>query len=415
MARLSQRLRSPKSWKRRTKILAIVVVVALIAAVATTVWLVTRSRNAETETTTTTTAKAAKNTYNETVSATGTLAPQNQSYLSFRSQGTINSVKVAVGDTVTKGEVLATQDTTSLSAALTEAQASVDSANSSLTALEDSSSSTDEEITAASSRLASAKTKLVSAQADVDGATMTSPIAGVVAEVNIATGDSAAGGTSTTVGPGSTASTSSSSGDIVVVDTSTWQVTSSVGMSDVSQLKKGLAVEIVADGSTETLKGTLASIDIVASSSSSGTASFPISVLITGSPTGLYIGGSADLTIILSSVEALTVPTGAVTTENGQAYVTVRANGTDTRTEVTVGKTYGTSTEITKGISEGTEVVVTTTSRSGYRSGGTGTPGANGSAFPGGGQMPEGMPTDGGQNGFPGGGAGGMPTSQQSR
>ncbi|WP_084634616.1 efflux RND transporter periplasmic adaptor subunit [Propionicicella superfundia] len=380
----------PSRWSRRTKILAGVTAgVLVLAAGGTTAWALTRPKAEET-TTTEVTATAEKTTHETTVTATGTLAAQNESYLSFPSQGTVTAVKVSVGDKVTKGQVLATQDTTSLESAVTEAQAAVDSADSTLEALEDDSDSTDEQIAAAEATLAAAKTKLVSAEESLDGATMTSPIAGVVAELNITAGETSSGGTSTTSGPGET-SGSSSTGDVIVVDTTKWQVEASVSMSDVAELSKGLSAEIVPDGSSETLDGTLKTIDVVGSSSTSGTATFPIVVVIDGTPSGLYIGGSADVTVVLTSVEALTVPTAAVTTEDGQAYVTVRADGTDTKTAVTVGRTFGTSTEITEGLNDGDEVVYTSTS------------GARG-----GGQMPSGSQT----GGFPNGGmasGGGMP------
>jgi RND family efflux transporter MFP subunit len=376
----------------------------VLAAGGTTAWALTRPKTTTT-TSTEVTAKAEKSTHQTTVTATGTLAAQNEAYLSFPSQGTVTAVKVSVGDKVTAGQVLATQDTTTLASAVTEAQASVDSANSSLEALEDDSSSTDDQISAAKAQLASAKTKLVSAKSDLTGATLTSTISGVIAEVNVTAGESSSGGTSTTQVPGE--SSSSSTGDIIVVNTTKWQVAASVSMSDVASLTKGMTATIAPDGSSETLNGKLSSIDIVGSSSSSGTATFPIVVTIDGTPTGLYIGGSADVTIIVSSVTALTVPTAAITTDAGQAYVTVRSNGSDTKTKVTVGRTFGTSTEITAGLNEGDEVVYTSTSR--RRPSGSETGGFGGGGMPTGGSMPSGF----GEGGGEGGNA--QPQAQQSR
>lgn len=396
-------------WSRRTRIIALVVAIVVVIGGGLTGWLLTRPKEAASATTTTTTVKASTTTARTTVASTGTLAPQNQSYLNFTGSGTVTAVNVSVGDTVASGQVLATQDTTSLASAVTSAQAAVDSAQSALTALQDSSSSTDTQITAAKATLAAARTKLVAANDDLAGATMTAPFAGVVAQVNIATGDKTSNGSSTTLGAGSTQTVStstSSAAQVVLVDTTSWQVNGTVSMSDVASLTKGMTVEIVPDGSTTKLAGTLETIGIVASSSTSSTATFPISVLIEGNPTNLFIGGSASMTIVVSSVQALTVPTAAISSENGQAYVTIRADGKDTKTQVTVGRTFGTTTEITAGVKDGDEIVVTTAAGRGAYGSGTRTPGAGRSGYPSGGAS--GMP-GGGASGMPGGGASGMP------
>jgi len=346
-------------WRKRT--VAIVAAVAIIVVVAggVLIWRLTRPATAATVATTTT-AKATKTTQRTTVSATGTLAPQNQAYLNFPAAGTVSAVNVQLGQTVAAGQVLATQGTTTLASAVTSAQAGVDSAQSSLDTLNASSSSTTAQISAAKAQLASAQAKLTSAQSDLAGATMTAPFAGVIAQVNLTVNSKVNGTSSTTTGVGTTtvvAASASSSAQIVVVDTSTWLVNSTVGMADLSSLKQGLTCTVAATGATTSLPGTLTSIGIVGTTSA-GTTSYPVIVTLTGNPTGLYVGGSADVTIVVSQVTVLTVPTAAVQQENGQTYVTVVANGAQTKTNVTVGRTFGTRTEITAGVAEGDEVVV---------------------------------------------------------
>ncbi|HET7725020.1 MAG TPA: efflux RND transporter periplasmic adaptor subunit [Propionibacteriaceae bacterium] len=343
--------------------MAIVAAVTLIvlAGAGFLVWRLTRPATTAAATTTTTTVKATKTTQRTAVSATGTLAPQNQAYLNFPAAGTVATVNVTLGQTVTAGQVLATEDTTSLSSAVTSAQAAVDSAQSSLDTLNSSSSATSAQISAAKAQLASAQAKLSSAQNDLAGATMTAPFAGVVAQVNLTANSKVNGTTSTTTGPGTTttvSSATSAAAQIVVVDTRTWLVNATVGMADLASLKQGLACTVTPTGSTTSVAGTLTSIGIVGTTTS-GTTSYPVIVTLTGTPTGLYIGGSADVSIVVSEVTALTVPTAAVQQENGQTYVTVVANGVHTRTNVTVGRTFGARTEITSGLAENDEVLVT--------------------------------------------------------
>ena len=392
-----------RRWRKRTVAIVAAVALVVVAGGGVLIWRLNRPVAAA-ATTTTTTVKAAKTTQRTSVSATGTLAPQNQAYLNFPAAGTVSAVNVQLGQTVAAGAVLATEDTTTLASAVTSAQAGVDSAQSSLTTLNASSSSTTAQISAANAQLASAQAKLTSAQSDLAGATMTAPFAGVIAQVNLTVNSKVNGTSSTTTGPGTTtqvSSTASSAAQIVVVDTSTWLVNSTVGMADLASLKQGLTCAVTATGGTASLAGTLTSIGIVGSTSA-GTTSYPIIVTLTGNPTGLYVGGSADVTIVVSSVTALTVPTAAVQQESGQAYVTLVKNGVQTKTNVTVGRTFGIRTEITNGVAEGDEVLVTTQATS------TGTssrqPFGNRSGFPsgarpsgaggaGGGPVPSGVPT----------------------
>ncbi len=372
-----------RRWRKRT--IAIVAVAALIimAGAGVLIWRLTRPATTA-AVATTTTAKAQKSTLRTSVSATGTLAPQNQAYLNFPASGTVSAVNVALGASVTAGQVLATQDTTTLAAAVTSASAAVESAQSSLDTLESNSSATSAQISAAKAQLASAKAKLTSAKSDLTGATMTAPFAGVVAQVNLTVNTKVNGTSSTTTGAGTTttvSSTTSATAQVVVVDTSTWLLNSTVGMADLANLKQGLAATVNPTGSSTTLPGTLTSIGIVGTTSS-GSTSYPIIVTLTGNPTGLYVGGSADITIVVSEITALTVPTAAIHQDNGQTYVIVTKDGVQTNTNVTVGRTFGSSTEITAGVAEGDEVVVPVQAASS----GSRTPGANRSGFGGSGR-----------------------------
>jgi hypothetical protein len=201
-------------------------------------------------------------------------------------------------------------------------------------------------------------------------------------------------------------STTSATAQVVVVDTATWLLNSTVGMADLTSLKQGLAATVTATGSSTTLPGTLTSIGIVGTTTA-GSTSYPIIVTLTGNPTGLYVGGSADITIVVSEITALTVPTAAIHQENGQTYVIVTKDGVQTNTNVTVGRTFGVSTEITAGVAEGDEVVVPVQATSS----GARTPGANRSGFGGSGR-PSGFPSGGAfPSGAPGGG---VPTAAGS-
>ncbi|MHB1474263.1 MAG: efflux RND transporter periplasmic adaptor subunit [Dermatophilaceae bacterium] len=335
--------------KGRSVIVGVGVTVLVVGGVGS--WAATRSSSSDAAAPTL--VSATTSTIRQTVSATGTLEPAHRADLSFLVSGTVTSLPVAVGDRVTVGTVLATVDSATLQTAVTVVQANVTATQDQLTAQQNAGSSA-VQIASAQAQLASAQSRLADAKTALAAASMTSPIAGTVAQINIATGDK--------VG-----NAASSSAQIVVISTTSWVVEASVGSADLPQLKKGLQVEITPTGSTTKVFGTVKSVGIVASSSSTGSASFPVTIAVTGSPKGLYAGGAATVSIIVKQVEnVLTVPTSALHTENGRTVVHQMVNGAQVSTLVTVGTTYGVVTQILSGLKTGDEVVGTT-----FRVGGT--------------------------------------------
>src|SRR6478735_6761155 len=187
---------------RRGRRLIGTAVAALLLAGAGGAYAVThRSASAQPQARTLT---VTRGTVQQTVSASGTLEPTTEADLSFQSAGTVNSVGVSVGQQVTKGEVLASIDTSALQGQVTLAQAVVTQAQAQVTAAGSSGSAS--QIAAADAQLASAQAKLLAAQQALSQARLTSPIDGVVAAVNVKVGSSV-GGTG-----GSSASSSSASG-----------------------------------------------------------------------------------------------------------------------------------------------------------------------------------------------------------
>lgn len=71
-----------------------------------------------------------------TVNATGSIEPQTEVSLSFRSPGRIESVLVAQGDSVAKGQLLAEQETTDLALSVAQAKAALDIAKAQLAKLQ---------------------------------------------------------------------------------------------------------------------------------------------------------------------------------------------------------------------------------------------------------------------------------------
>jgi len=363
------RLRAP-TFQRRYIIIA--AVIALVIVGGGGAWAATRSSSSSTAAPTL--VSATSSTIRDSVSASGTIAPAQRADLSFAVSGTVTSLPVAAGDQVKAGAILATIDSASLQSAVTSAQANVTATQDQLTAQQGASSSA-VQIASTQAQLVDVQGKLTDAQTALTAASMTSPIAGTVAQVNIAVGDKLGSTASTSAGSGGAASSSSSgssssssTAQIVVISTTAWMVQASVGSADLPRIKKDMQAEITPTGSATKIFGTVKSIGIVASSSSSGSATFPVTISVTGSPKGLYAGGAADVSIIVKQLEnLLTVPTNALHTESGKTVVHQIINGAQVSTTVKVGTTYGPVTQILSGLKAGDTVVGTA-----FRAGGAG-------------------------------------------
>jgi uncharacterized membrane protein YgcG len=180
---------------------------------------------------------------------------------------------------------------------------------------------------------------------------------------------------------------------VVVIATNSWIVNAAVGASDLAKLKTGMQATITPTDATQPIFGTIATVGVIGTTSG-GTSTFPVTIAVTGSPTGVYAGTTAAVVITVKQTpDVLTVPTAAIHEENGQTVVYQMKDGQQVSTPVSVGTVYGATTQVTKGLNAGDEVVVTArTGRTptGTATGGTGTNG-NGA-------------TRGGNGGFGGGG-----------
>ncbi len=398
-----------RRWTKRRTIGLVAVIVVL--GIGLTVFLLLRPQsNAEAQSRSRSfTAQAEKGTQTQTVGLTGTLAPQTQANLNFSVAGTVTKVYVTAGDTVKKGDKLARLDDGDLQNALKLAKANLATAEANLDDTEDSGSSA--AITAAKAQVRSAKAAVTSAQDDLDNAVLRSTINGTVASVDLSVGDTVSSGSSGGNTGNSTANggtTTSTSAEVVVISTDKWKLDGTVGSSDLGDLATGQSVSVTPDGASEPIDGTVASVGIVATSSSDGSATFPVVINLEGKHPDLFSGTTASATITIAEYpDVLTVPTLAITTAEGKSVVTKVDGQTTSQVEVTVGRVFGEATEITAGLAEGDTVQISftmpdtqTTDESGFPGGGGGFPGGGG-GFPGGGGEP---PAGGGNGGgAPGG------------
>lgn len=347
----------------------VVAVVVLLAAGGGGVWWFLRPQPEATAGTRTFTAQAEKSDQTVTVGLSGTLSPKTEADLSFSVSGTVTDVYVSAGDTVTKGQKLARIDDSDLEDALALAKANLKTAQANLDDTESNSSSSSASITAAEAQVKSAKAAVTSAEEDLDDAVLRSTIKGTIASIDLSVGDtvgsssgSSGSGSSSSQMGGTTTSTTTSSSSVVVISTNKWKLDGTVGSTDLGSVKAGQSVAITPDGATDALEGTVTSVGIVATSTSDGSATFPVEISISGDHPDLYSGTTADAVITVNEYsDVLTVPTAAITTQDGKSVVNLVDGDSTTVTEVGVGTVFGDATEITSGLSEGDTVQVSFT------------------------------------------------------
>ena len=321
------------------------------------------------------------------VAATGTVATTASYGTSFGSSahlagatadgGTttwrVTQVKVKVGDTVKKGDVLAIADTTDLKRQLTDATAALSNAKIQLTiAKEELADAT----TTAAKRQATmnrnnAETGVSNARkarADlinqINLATLTAPIDGIVTEVNVVAGLQAP------------------SGDAIVIDAATFEVTAEFGESDLAAMAVGQTATVSIAAVDAKLNGKVSAIaPTTEGDTSGGVVSYAVTVSIDDPPATVRAGMTADVTITIDSVtNVMTVPAGALRgTAGNYSVLVLGSDGTPTAVPVQVGLVTNTTAEIKSGLAVGQEVVTgvntaqngTTTPNGGLGGGGT--------------------------------------------
>ena len=182
-----------RAWVRRRLLRPVVLIPAIILIAAAVYWIVHSSSSSSSQggAVQRVVAVTAGN-ISQTVSTSGTLAPADTENLSFSTSGQVTAVNVKAGQQVTKGTVLATLNSAALQSQVTGAQASVDSASAKLSN-DQANNGSAAQIQSDQANLAAAQAQLASAQASLNGATLTAPIDGTVAAVNLTVGQQLSG------------------------------------------------------------------------------------------------------------------------------------------------------------------------------------------------------------------------------
>ncbi|MFJ4680926.1 MULTISPECIES: efflux RND transporter periplasmic adaptor subunit [unclassified Kitasatospora] len=370
------------------------------------------------------TATVSKGTVQATVSGSGTLFSPSDAGQDFTTGGKLTAVKVAVGDAVKKGQVLATVDTAAAQQQVDQAQAALNTAEANLTKAEagetvtttvagssNSGRSTGSGGSAASggsgagaqsapqptttttvkvdqAQVASAQQQVDNAEATLTnakdalaGTTLTATTDGTVASISGKVGDTVSGtgssgassssggsssgsssGAKTTTGSGTSGTTPS--GFIVLTNPTGMEVTANFSELDSLKLKKGQAATVTLNAQSDTkLDATVLSVSSLPSSSTNGAVQYGATLQIGGDTSTLRTGLSATISVTTGSAEdALSVPTAALQgTGSSRTATVVHDDGSTERVQVAVGIEGDSTVQVTEGLTEGEKVELTST------------------------------------------------------
>jgi multidrug efflux pump subunit AcrA (membrane-fusion protein) len=233
-------------------------------------------------------------------------------------------------------------------AANSRASSSGSNANSNSSASANSNSSSSsrsaKDLIAYQKAIDAATLQLVVAQQAFAQATITSPIAGTVAAVNLEVG--------------AAVTSASATDNVVIVGAGGYEATALVSVDDLPGVAVGQEAAIVPDGTDTKIKGRVVSIGVTGDTMS-GTTTYPVVIGINSAGTALHNGSIAAASIVTgASNAALAVPTSAVSTAGTRHTVQALDGGQSKTVTVEIGAMGPTWTEIKRGLVAGQKVVL---------------------------------------------------------
>lgn len=295
------------------------------------------------------------------IRVTGTLDPVQRTSVNARVGGVINSVPVRAGETVRRGQLLVQQDTSDLRAQLAQAEAQLHSADVELKLVEAyekrkkelyekkylsevdwATAQGETEFRRATKQVQEAAVDM--ARKALADASVTAPIAGIVAERHVEPG--------TRVSPGQTL--------VTLVNLSELELAAAIPARDVPQVKVGSEVRFTVDGLGEReFRGRIARVNPMATS---GSRTITVYARV-ANPDGALRGGmfaSGRIAAGAARKNALRIPAAAVRQVTGSDHVWLIRDGKLALQPVTLGIQDGGTglVEVKQGVLAGEQVVL---------------------------------------------------------
>ncbi len=273
------------------------------------------------------TAKIEKGNLSITVNATGSLDADTTVDVGTQVSGTVSKIFVDFNSKVKKGQVVAMIDTTNLVASLDNAKAGFESAEAQLNLAQQNYDRTKELFTSkqvakatydqdlanyktALSNVAVAKARVKTAKINLDYATITAPISGVVISRNINVGQTVA------------ASFNTPTLFTIANDLTKMQVQASIDEADIGQIKKGQKVEFTVDAyPDDVFKGSVRQIRLQPVVTS-GVVTYTVIIDVSNPDLKLLPGMTANITVLVQEHKDINkVPAMALQFKPPQSYV----------------------------------------------------------------------------------------------
>jgi len=292
-----------------------------------------------------------------TINISGQVESSQTANISTRVMGYITTLKVKVGDKVSKGQLIATISNQDIlakraqtDAAIAEAEATLKNAQKDydrFTALYKQQSATAKELdnvtlqyNAVKARVEAAKQMRNEVNAMLSYTTLTAPFSGTVTQKLADAGSMA--------NPGMPI--------VTIEQAGTYQISAAVPEAEINQIKQGQLVDVTIQSANKTFKGSISQIN---QSSQFTGGQYIIKVSIPDNEkAGLYAGMYATIVLANTNKTAATnsntvlVPLTSIETKNQlTGLYTVSANNTALLRWVRLGKTYGDKVEVLSGLS----------------------------------------------------------------
>jgi RND family efflux transporter MFP subunit len=253
-------------------------------------------------------------------------------------QATLDSARTVLAAATAKAQ----QSNDQAAATLASMQQQYSAAKNSLASLQ--TSTTPQTIQMDDAQIQIDQVNVDSVQHQLDGATLTAPIPGIVSQVNVKAGQAVTGGGTTYA--------------IVIFSPGSYDVTGTVSDSQVNLVAVGQGAQITPAGSTQAMPGKITSI-APAATVSSGVATFAVTAQLTDTSNAIRPGVSASVSIVINQVvHVLTVPTSAVHTTATGTTVQVLVNGVPKSVPVQTGASDPTRIQIVSGLQLNQVIVI---------------------------------------------------------
>lgn len=183
---------------------------------------------------------------------------------------------------------------------------------------------------------------LLAANQALDQATLTAPIAGTVASVEVAAGDAVSAGTTA----------------VVLIGAGAAVVETTVPVERIGEIEVGQTATVTPTGAARGVRGTVSRIGRLADAGADAVA-YPVTVTVDEPTAAMPAGSTAGVAIVVATADnVLTVPTSAVAHRGNATTVSVLAGTEASPREVVVGATGPLRTEVRDGLEAGERVVL---------------------------------------------------------